>query len=130
MARYKMTKSSTGVLIARVIPGVSLLIPWYFVFAQLGLVGGYSGLIISHMFVSLPLIVWIMLSYFESSPIELEEAAEIDGLTPIGAFRHIVLRLATPGIATAGILAFIFSWNNFMFALILAGQNTTTLPVG
>lgn len=129
MARYKMTKSTTGVLVARIIPGVSLLVPWYFVFAQLGLVGGYAGLIISHMFVSLPLIVWIMLSYFESSPIELEEAAEIDGLTPIGAFRHIVLRLATPGIATAGILAFIFSWNNFMFALILAGQNTTTLPV-
>jgi len=129
MARFQMTKSAGGVLVARIIPGVSLLIPWYYVFAQLGLVGGYSGLILSHMFVALPLIVWIMLSYFEGSSIELEEAAELDGLTPIGAFRRVMLRLATPGVATAGILAFIFSWNNFLFALILAGDDTRTLPV-
>ncbi|GAB3810940.1 carbohydrate ABC transporter permease [Tessaracoccus terricola] len=129
MARFRMTRSASGVLVARIIPGVSLLIPWYYVFAQLGLVGGYTGLVLSHMFVSLPLIVWILLSFFESLPEELEEAGQIDGLTPIGAFRHITLRLATPGIATAAILSFIFSWNNFMFALILAGENTRTLPV-
>lgn len=129
MARFRMTRTTAGVLVARIIPGVSLLIPWYYVFAKLDLVGGYSGLILSHMFVSLPLIVWIMLSFFESSSIELEEAAQIDGLTAIGAFWYITLRLATPGIATAGILAFIFSWNNFLFALILSSDETRTLPV-
>lgn len=129
MARFQMTKSASGVLVARIIPGVSLLIPWYYVFAQLDLVGGYSGLILSHMFVSLPLIVWIMLSFFEGSSIELEEAAEIDGLTPIGAFRRITLPLAASGIATAAILSFIFSWNNFLFALILSSNDTRTLPV-
>lgn len=129
MARFDMTRSAGGVLIARIIPGVSLLIPWYYVFAQIGWVGTYSSLVLSHMFVSLPLIVWIMLSFFESLPEELEESAQIDGLTPIGAFRHITLRLAAPGIATAGILSFIFSWNNFMFALILASERTRTLPV-
>lgn len=129
MARFDMSRSAGGVLVARIIPSVSLLIPWYYVFAQIGLVGGYASLIISHMFVSLPLIVWIMMSHFESSSVELEEAAEIDGLTPIGAFRKITLRLATPGMATAGILAFIFSWNNFMFALILSSDRTRTLPV-
>lgn len=129
MARFNMTRSASGVLVARIIPGVSLLVPWYFVFAQLGLVGGYSGLIISHMFVSVPLIVWIMLSYFEGSSVELEESGQVDGLTPIGAFLRITLKLATPGIATAAILAFIFSWNNFLFALVLAGDQTRTLPV-
>lgn len=129
MARHGMRRSAAGVLVARIIPGVSLLIPWYYVFAQLGWVGGYQGLILSHMFVTLPLIVWIMLSFFESSPIELEEAGQIDGLTPIAAFRRITLPLALPGIATSAILAFIFSWNNFMFALVLAGQDTRTLPV-
>lgn len=129
MARFQMTKSSSGVLVARIIPTISLLIPWYYVFARIGLVGTYTSLVLAHMFVSVPLILWIMLAYFESSPVELEEAAEVDGLTPIGAFFRITLRLATPGIATASILAFIFSWNNFMFALILSGQSTRTLPV-
>ncbi len=129
MSRFMMQKSAGVVLLARVIPGVSLLVPWYLVFSQLRLVGGFGVLILSHMFVSLPLIVYIMMSFFDSLPLELEEAAEIDGLTPIGAFTRITLPLATPGIATAGILAFIFSWNNFMFALVLSGADTKTLPV-
>lgn len=129
MSRFQMTKSASGVLVARIIPGVSLLIPWYYVFARTGMAGGYGALILSHMFVSLPLIVWIMQSFFEGLPIELEEAAEVDGLTPIGAFRRVTLPLATPGIATAGILSFIFSWNNFLFALVLSSETTRTLPV-
>jgi len=114
---------------ARVIPGVSLLVPWYYVFSNLRMVGKFEVLILSHMFVALPLIVYIMMSYFDSLPLELEESAEVDGLTPIGAFRLITLPLAVSGIATAGILSFIFSWNNFMFALVLSGAKTKTLPV-
>ncbi|MFC4223298.1 carbohydrate ABC transporter permease [Lysinibacter cavernae] len=129
MSRFTMHKSAVVVLLARVIPGVSLLVPWYFVFSQLKMVGGFGVLILSHMFVALPLIVYIMMSFFDSLPIELEEAAQVDGLTPIGAFLRITLPLSTPGIATAGILSFIFSWNNFMFALVLSGSKTKTLPV-
>ncbi|UCR88643.1 carbohydrate ABC transporter permease [Mycetocola spongiae] len=129
LARFSMKRSAGMVLVARIIPGVSLLVPWYYVFSNLGLVGSFTVLIISHMFVSLPLIVWIMMSFFEGLPLELEEAAEIDGLTPIGAFLRITLPLSTPGIATAGILAFIFSWNNFLFALTLASDQTRTLPL-
>jgi multiple sugar transport system permease protein len=129
MARFAMRKSAALVLVARIIPGVGLLVPWYYVFSQVGLVGGYGGLIVSHIFVSLPLIVWIMMTFFEGLPIELEDAGEIDGLTPLGAFRRITLPLSAPGIATACILAFIFSWNNFLFALVLAGDKTRTLPV-
>jgi multiple sugar transport system permease protein len=129
MSRFKMKRSALVVLMARVIPGVSLLVPWYYVFSNLHLVGGFSVLILSHMFVLLPLVVYIMMGYFDSLPIELEEAALVDGLTHIGAFRRITLPLSAPGIATAGILAFIFSWNNFMFALVLSSAETKTLPV-
>lgn len=129
MSRFVMKKSAALVLMARIIPGVSLLVPWYFVFSNLGLVGGYSVLILSHMFVLLPLFVYIMMSFFDSLPLELEEQGQVDGLTPIGAFLRIALPLSVPGIATASILSFIFSWNNFMFALVLSGASTKTLPV-
>ena len=129
MSRFAMRRSALVVLMARVIPGVSLLVPWYYVFSNLRMVGGFSVLVLSHMFVSLPLVVYIMMGYFDGLPPELEESAQVDGLTPIGAFRRITLPLSTPGIATAGILAFIFSWNNFMFALVLSGADTKTLPV-
>jgi multiple sugar transport system permease protein len=129
MSRFSMGRSAMVVLMARIIPGVSLLVPWYFIFANMRLVGGFAVLILSHMFVALPLIVYIMMSFFDSLPTELEDAAQVDGLTPIGAFLRISLPLSVPGLATAGILSFIFSWNNFMFALVLAGANTKTLPV-
>ncbi|EPR77477.1 Maltose/maltodextrin ABC transporter, permease protein MalG [Leifsonia rubra CMS 76R] len=129
MSRFVMKKSAALVLMARIIPGVSLLVPWYFVFSNLGLVGGYSVLILSHMFILLPLFVYIMMSFFDSLPLELEEQGQVDGLTPIGAFLRIALPLSIPGVATAAILSFIFSWNNFMFALVLSGSKTKTLPV-
>jgi multiple sugar transport system permease protein len=129
MSRFMMRRSANTVLLARIIPAISLIIPWYFIFANLGLVGGYGAMILAHMFSSVPLIVWILISFFDGQPIDLEEAAQVDGLTPIGAFFRISLPLSAPGIATAGILAFIFSWNNFLFSLILSGSQTKTLPV-
>ena len=129
MSRFAIKRGSIVVMMARVIPGVSLLVPWYYVFSNLRLVGSYWVLILSHMFVTLPLIVYIMMGFFDGLPMELEEAAEVDGLTPIRAFWHVTLPLSVPGIATAAILAFIFSWNNFMFALVLSGSRTKTLPV-
>src|SRR5665647_163800 len=116
MSRFSMGRSAMVVLMARIIPGVSLLVPWYFIFANMHLVGGFAVLILSHMFVALPLIVYIMMSFFDSLPTELGDAARVDGLTAIGAFLRISLPLSVPGLATAGILSFIFSWNNFMFA--------------
>lgn len=129
ISRGTRNKTSVLVLAARIIPGVGLLVPWYYLFAQTGLVGTYWALILTHMFVSLPLIVWIMMSFFDGLPTELEEAGTVDGLSRFGSFVRVALPLATPGIATAGILAFVFSWNNFLFALILSSNATTTLPV-
>ena len=129
MQRFGMVKSSGMILLSRVIPHVTLLVPWYFIFASLRMVGGYGVMIISHMFIAVPLIVWVMIGVFEGVPEELEEAARVDGLTHIGAFRRIVVPLVVPGIATSAILSFIFSWNNFVFALVLSGNDTRTLPV-
>lgn len=129
MSRFLMRRSAGLVLLARIIPGISLLVPWYYIFAQLRVTGSFLPLILAHMFVSLPLILYIMMSFFDQLPEELEESAQVDGLTAIGAFFRITLPLSTPGIATATILSFIFSWNNFMFALVLSGPSTKTLPV-
>ena len=129
MSRFSMQKSALVVLMARIIPGISLLVPWFYVFARLGWVGSYGVMILSHMFILIPVSTYIMMSFFDSLPLELEEAALVDGLTPIGAFFRILLPLSVPGIATAGILSFIFSWNNFMFALVLTGSGTKTLPL-
>lgn len=129
MSRFVMNKSALVVLMARVIPGVSLLVPWYYIFSNLRLVGSLWVLILSHMFVSLPLIVYIMMGFFDGLPLEIEESGLVDGLTHIGAFWHLMLPLSRSGMATAGILSFIFSWNNFMFALVLSGSSTKTLPV-
>lgn len=129
IARYKIRNATAFVLLARVIPGVSLLIPWYFLFSQVQLVGTYTALILTHIFVTMPLVVAIMAGFFEGLPEELEEAAQIDGSSRVGAFVRVVLPLALPGVATSAILAFIFSWNNFLFALVLSNQETRTLPV-
>ena len=129
MARFLMPKSAASILLARVVPGISLLVPWYFIFSNLGLIQGYGALLLSHMFIALPLILWILMAFFEGLPEELEEAGQMDGLTAIGAFVRIALPLSRPGIATATILAFIFSWNNFLFSLVLSDSSTGTLPV-
>lgn len=129
IARFRLGGFNGIVLLARVVPAILLLVPWYYVFSRMGLVGGYSVLILSHMFVGLPLVTWIMTGFFKSLPPELDEAGQIDGLTEFGCFRRISLPLAVPGMATAAILSIVFSWNNFMFSLILANEHTMTLPV-
>ncbi|MFI6423472.1 carbohydrate ABC transporter permease [Promicromonospora sp. NPDC050880] len=129
VGRFRMRRTGSVVLVARIIPAISLLVPWYYMFAQLGLVGSHLVLILSHMFVSVPLILWIMIGFFEGLPVELEDAARTDGLSAFGAFLRIALPLAAPGTASAAVLAFIFSWNNFIFALILADERTMTMPV-
>ncbi len=130
IARNKnMTWFGIILLTARIIPGITFLIPWYIIFGQLKLLGSYWALILSHMLVGLPFIAWVMIPFFESLPSELDESARIDGASQFGAFFRIALPLAVPGIITAAIMAFIFSWNNFMFSLVLAGDETKTLPI-
>ncbi|MGH0053996.1 MAG: carbohydrate ABC transporter permease [Sphaerochaetaceae bacterium] len=129
IARYKQKKLSIFILVARLMPGISFLMPWYIVFSRLHLMDSYVALILSHMLIALPLVVWVMDPYFASVPRELEEAAMVDGLTQQSAFLKILLPLSGPGIVTATTLSFIFSWNNFMFSQVLSQQKTRTLPI-
>ncbi|WP_394791496.1 carbohydrate ABC transporter permease, partial [Rhodoferax sp.] len=98
-------------------------------FQWFGLTGTLTPLVITHLVITVPIVVWVMIGFFEGLPGELEEAALVDGATIWQAFRHIALPLARPGIVVATILAFIFSWNNFVFGAVLAGRQTRTLPV-
>lgn len=129
IARYGFHRLGIGILACRMIPGVSFLLPWFIVFRSLGLLDTYTGLIIAHLIITVPLITWIMLGFFEEVPVELEESARIDGCSPWGAFFRIALPLVRPGVAAASILALIFCWNHFLLPLILAGPRTKTLPV-
>lgn len=128
IAREKQTLFSGIVLVIRIIPAITFLVPWYILFNFVGLTGTYTAMILAHLLVSLPLIVWIMIPYYETMPKELEQAAWVDGCSRVGTFVKIMLPLSSPGVLTASILAFVFSWNNFIFALVLSTHRTRTLP--
>jgi multiple sugar transport system permease protein len=128
IARSKAAKAAILILIARMTPALSYLIPLFLLFQFVGLTGTIPALLITHLVITVPIIVWVMIGYFENIPVELEDAAVIDGATSWQTFRHVALPLARPGIVVGAILAFIFSWNNFIFSVVLAGKNTRTLP--
>jgi multiple sugar transport system permease protein len=129
IARFKQDGLALAILIARLTPYITYLVPWYLAFRALGLIDTYVALTLTHLIVGMPLIVWIMISFFENVPQDLEEAAFVDGATRIGAFWRVILPLSAPGIVAASILAFIFSWNQFLFSLVLSGPNTRPVPV-
>jgi multiple sugar transport system permease protein len=129
IAKTKATRAAALVMIARVTPGLSYLIPLFLLFQWLGMVGTLAPLLITHLVITVPIVVWVMIGFFEGLPPDLEEAALVDGCTIWQAFRYIALPLARPGVVVAMILAFIFSWNNFIFGVVLAGRETRTLPV-
>jgi multiple sugar transport system permease protein len=129
ISRFKQRKLAVFILLARLMPGISFLMPWYIVFSRLGLMDSYTALILSHILIALPIVVWIMSSYFATIPPDLEESAMVDGATRQYAFWKIILPLSGPGIITATTLSFIFSWNNFMFSQVLSMEKTKTLPI-
>jgi multiple sugar transport system permease protein len=129
IARYRLQGLGLVILVARIIPGITFLIPWFILFSNLHLVDTYVALILSHMLVGLPFIIWIMISFFEGLPLEIEEAGLIDGCTRSQVFLRIILPISGAGVITSSLLSFIFSWNNFMFSIILAGDKTKTLPI-
>jgi len=129
ISRYAQKKLAVFILLARLMPGISFLMPWYIIFSRLNLMDSYVALVLSHMLITLPIVVWIMSTYFNSIPREMEESAMVDGATRQYAFWAIILPLSGPGIITATTLSFIFSWNNFMFSQVLSMEKTKTLPI-
>jgi multiple sugar transport system permease protein len=128
IARAQAHKLTVLILIARMTPALSYLIPLFTVFQLLGLNNTLTALVITHLVITVPIIVYVMAGHFETLPKELEEAALIDGGSVWTSFRYVALPLARPGIVVGTILAFIFSWNNFVFGAVLAGRATRTLP--
>jgi len=129
IAKSKATKAAVLILIARVTPGLSYLIPLFLMFQWMHMLGTLAPLVITHLVITVPIVVWVMIGYFEGLPVELEEAALVDGCDIWQAFRYVAVPLARPGIVVGMILSFIFSWNNFIFGVVLAGRDTRTLPV-
>lgn len=111
-------------------PPLLVLLPLTIYFQQLGLANTYGGLIWVYQLIVLPLILWIVRGYFEDIPADIEYAYRISGHDWWSTFRRIALPLAGPGIAAAGLLSFIFAWNNFVFALVLASSDKQPVTVG
>ena len=120
-----------AMLYAYMFPPLLIAIPIFTIFARLGLSDTLTGLIASHLTLTLPLGVWFLWGFFKSMPFELEEAAMVDGCTRLGAFLRVVLPLALPGLITVAIFSFLLSWTDYTFALVMIGSDANkTLPVG
>lgn len=118
-------------VIVQTIPSISLVGPFYFLGLQTGLYNTRTLLVLVYVLLSLPLVVWMMIAYYQSLPRDLEEAAIIDGCSWWQVFFRIVVPISTPAIAASGVLAFVFSWKEFLLALSLTSTATAmTLPVG
>jgi len=119
-----------GVLSTRFVPYVVIALPLYLLFRQIGLSGSLFGVILAHLSMQMPFIVWLMVGFFDGIPDSVEEAAIIDGCNPLQVFYKVSLPMVLPGLNAAAILAFIMSYNEFLFGLFLAGPNTRPLTVG
>ncbi|MGE3873252.1 MAG: carbohydrate ABC transporter permease [Parvibaculaceae bacterium] len=118
-----------AILATQMMPPIVLVIPFFLIFKEMALTDTHAGLIISYLTFNLPYVVWILVSFFKRVPRELDEAGLIDGCTVFGVFLRIVLPSALPGIGAAAVLSFVLCWNEFLFALMLTGKNSQTLPV-
>ena len=114
----------------RFAPELSIILPLYVIYTRSGLYDTYAGMILAHQLITLPLSVLILASFFRDIPVEIEEAARVDGAPVWRILVSIVIPIARPGIASAMIIAFIFSWNNLIFGLVLAGGATRPVTMG
>jgi multiple sugar transport system permease protein len=119
-----------GMLIAYTIPSVVLLVPLLVIFRSYGLVNTHLGMILAEATHSAPFVLLLMINYFSTLPRELDEAAQVDGCSRLGTLWRIILPLSVPGLVAGGLLAFIMTWNNFLFAFLFTTTNAVkTLPV-
>ena len=118
-----------GFLVVNMFPVVLLVLPLFIILRQLGLLDTYFALIMGHATFTLPFAVWLLTSYVDAIPPELDEAAMVDGATRLQALWRIVLPLTLPGVVAVGLYLFIASWNEYLFALMLAGREVRTVTV-
>jgi multiple sugar transport system permease protein len=118
-----------ALLAARLLPAMVLSVPLFVIATKVGISGSYAAVVAAHLTFSIPFTVWMMRGFFMAVPTALDEAARLDGCNEVSAFFRIVLPLTKGGIAATAIFLLINSWNEFLFALILTGRDTQTLPV-
>ncbi len=116
-----------GIIASILIPPIVLLVPIYTIWRRLGLLDTHAGLVLAYTTFALPFVIWVMRSFFLEIPVDLEEAALVDGCTRVRAFWQIVLPLAAPGLATVSVFLIIFTWNEFLLASILTGRQAMTI---
>jgi multiple sugar transport system permease protein len=115
--------------VVRMVPRISLVLPFYVILSQLQMLNTKTALILSYTTFALPFGIWMMIGFLKELPIDLEEAAAVDGANRWQILQKVVIPLAAPGIATTAIFAFLLGWNEFLFSLILSGPESRTLPV-
>jgi multiple sugar transport system permease protein len=130
----KLPRWAGGVLLGwsalfQMLPPITFAGAWYEMFRLVGLDNTYPGLVLAHAMLNLPMVLWIMLVFVRDVPAEVLEAARIDGASNSQILTRIVVPLVRPGLAAAGILAFIFSWNEFVVTLTLSQRQTATVPI-
>lgn len=118
-----------AILATQMFPGIVIAIPLFLVMSRLDLVDTHFGLIMVYLSFILPIVIWILKGFFESVPMELERAAAVDGATPLQTFQFVVLPISLPPLFATGVFAFIESWNEFFFAIILTRINVKTAPI-
>jgi ABC-type glycerol-3-phosphate transport system permease component len=118
-----------SVLLAYLLPAVALLVPFFVIFKNLGLIDTYPAIILAHLVVTVPFAIWFMRGYLTYIPWELEEAAMVDGCSRPGAILRVIFPLLKPAVLAIGFFSFITSWQEFVYALIFTGINTATAPV-
>jgi ABC-type glycerol-3-phosphate transport system permease component len=128
--RYRGVSSAFWLLmLTRMIPPLTLAVPFFIIFRRMGLIDTKTGLVIALTSVILPLTVWILKGYFDTLPPNLEKAATVDGCTRFQAFQKVVIPIAIPGLVAAGIFCFLVAWNEFVYAILLTSTlNSQTLP--
>ncbi len=114
----------------RFAPELAVILPLYAIYKKIGLYNTYHGLILANQLITLPLTIWILMSFFKEVPMEIEEAARVDGASVWQTFFHVALPIIRPGIASALIISFIYSWNNLIFGMVLGGAATQPVTVG
>ncbi|MGQ9748106.1 MAG: carbohydrate ABC transporter permease [Candidatus Caldatribacteriaceae bacterium] len=113
----------------RMLPPIAVIIPYFIIMKNYRLVDTYTGLIITHLVFNLPIAIWLLMRYFAEIPPEIEDAALVDGCSRMQAFQKILLPLVLPGFIATMLFCMIFSWNEYLFALVLTRDRTETLPI-
>ena len=119
-----------AILVVSMFPQIAVVSPLFLLLRSVGLIDTYPGLVLPYLTFAMPLTVWLLVGYFRQLPAELEEAAMVDGASRLRAFREVIVPLALPGLAATAILTFVYSWNEFLFALSFTlGPERQTVPV-